>query len=275
MIELEKEKYSLVEAPLKEVRINNLFARSVIERKVDGKIFVDDVNNPKTFYVIHPYGMSLLFGENENKEFNKQFLDYCLNRKGIRNSFEWMQAFPNSWDTTLAELFGSKLLNASDSEEAPKEYIELNTRVNFRFDHERYLAFKHSNINEKHEIKRTDAGIFEAMTGSVVPSRFWNNADDFCKQGVGFSLFHQGKLATTAYSAFIFDNELELGMETIAEFRGKGFAQYACSALVDYCIQNDYEPVWACKLSNIPSYKLAQKIGFVPALTLPYYRLAL
>ncbi|TKG91495.1 GNAT family N-acetyltransferase [Puteibacter caeruleilacunae] len=64
-------------------------------------------------------------------------------------------------------------------------------------------------------------------------------------------------------------------METIPEFRGQGFAQYACAALIDYCLANGYEPVWACKETNVPSYKLAQKLGFVPALTLPYYRLAL
>jgi hypothetical protein len=33
------------------------------------------------------------------------------------------------------------------------------------------------------------------------------------------------KLAATAYSAFIHDNKLELGIRTIPDFRGKGFAQ--------------------------------------------------
>ncbi|MCG8409826.1 MAG: GNAT family N-acetyltransferase [Bacteroidales bacterium] len=113
------------------------------------------------------------------------------------------------------------------------------------------------------------------MKGSVVPSNFWDNAHDFDKQGVGFSLYHNNKLATTAFSAFIFDKELELGMETTPEFRGKGYAQYACSALIDYCLINNYEPIWACSLKNVASYNLAQKLGFIPQLTLPYYRLAL
>ncbi len=114
MIELSIERYSLLEEPLKKVENNHLFAPSVIERKVIGTVFVDNIENPKTFYVVHPYGMSLLFGDNGNKSFNN-----------------------------------------------------------------------------------------------------------------------------------------------------------------DYCMQNDYEPIWACKLTNTPSYKLAQKLGFVPARTLPYYRLAL
>jgi hypothetical protein len=34
------------------------------------------------------------------------------------------------------------------------------------------------------------------------------------------------------------------------------------------------EPVWACRLENDGSYKLAQKLGFEPVLEIPYYRLS-
>ncbi|MCG8476987.1 MAG: GNAT family N-acetyltransferase [Cytophagales bacterium] len=275
MVELEWEKYSLLNEPVKNVAINSLFARAVIEKKVAGKIFVDDADAPKTYYVVHPYGMSLLFGDSSNETFNRRFADYCLNRSGKRRTCEWMQAYPSDWDAVLPELFAGKLVKPSDKSEVPKECIELNTRVNFRFDIERYLDFKKNNIKEEFELVRTGSEIFHKMKGSVVPANFWNNAEDFCRYGVGFSLFHKEKLATTAYSAFIFKDELELGMETQPEFRGKGFAQYACSSLIDYCLSNDYEPVWACKLENTPSYRLAQKLGFVPDVTLPYYRLAL
>lgn len=275
MVELEIDKYSLLEKPLQEVEINTLFARSVIEKKVKGKVFVDNNENPKTFYVIHPYGMSLLFGESKNETFNNQFLDYCLNRCKVRETYEWMQAFPNDWNDTLPILFKDKLINTSDSGETSKEFVELNTRVNFKFDIEKYLDFKKNNIIKKHKIIRTDKDSFKEMKGSVVPGNFWNSAEDFCKNGIGFSLYYQEKLATTAYSAFIFNKELELGMETLPEFRGKGFAQYTCSALIDYCLLNDYEPIWACRLTNAPSYQLALKLGFVPNLTLSYYRLAL
>ena len=112
------------------------------------------------------------------------------------------------------------------------------------------------------------------MKGSVVPFYFWDSEDDFLKNGVGFSLFYKDKLSSTAYSSYIHDDKLELGIETVEEFRGKGFAEYTCSALIDYCIENNFEPVWACRLENIGSYKLAQKIGFIPSAEIPYYRLS-
>lgn len=112
------------------------------------------------------------------------------------------------------------------------------------------------------------------MKGSVIPSNFFRDADDFEKNGIGFSLFEDDNLATTAYSAFIQDNKIELGMETLKEYRGKGYAQLACAALIDYCIAHKYDPVWACRLENIGSFKLAQKLGFQPTEELKYYRLS-
>lgn len=275
MIALNKEDFYKVTEPLKRVAINNLFARSVIEKHVAGLVYVDNLISPQSFYVIHPYGMTLLFGDSDNKEFNAGFHDYALNRNHTRNEYEWMQAFPSKWDDVLNDLFKNSLVKSSDNLEGiSKNIIELNTRVNFKFNLDNYLEFKQNNINKELSIVRTNTKVFTEMSGSVVPSNFWDSAEDFSKNGIGFSLFTNNKLATTAYSAYIHDDELELGMETIPEFRGKGFAQYTCSALIDYCIENNFEPIWACRLENIGSYKLAVKLGFEPALTLPYYRLS-
>ena len=275
MIELDPGKYMLLREPIKSIKINTLFARWVIEKNIQGKIYVDHPYTPKTFYVEHPYGMSLLFGDHTNEGFNEQFLDYCLNKNGKRSSFVWMQAAPNSWDKTLKKLFGDNLRKSDGTIEIPSEFIELDTRVNFQFDLQKFQEYKKGHTNEGFEIKRTDKESFKNMKGTVVPSYFWESAESFCEKGVGFSLFAQGKLASTAYSAFIFENELEIGIETMAEFRGNGFAQYVSAALIDYCLQHNYEPIWACKYTNTASYKTALKLGFVPKLTLPYYRLAI
>ena len=81
------------------------------------------------------------------------------------------------------------------------------------------------------------------------------------------------EVACTAFSAFVIDQQLEIGIETADNYRGKGYAIGTCCALIDYCLENDYEPVWGCKLHNTPSYLLAQKLGFVPTIYWPFYRL--
>jgi GNAT superfamily N-acetyltransferase len=270
---LDKSEYFKVLEPFNKVTINTLFARMVVEKRLCGKVFVDDVNAPSTFYVVHPYGMSLLFGNPDNDSFNRQFLEYALNQDKSRNKFEWMQVFPDSWDNKLKELFGNNLVNYSEKSETEKGKVELNGRANFKFKRDAYFAFKQNMPKSIYEIVRTDEEAFNNMNGTVVPMYFWNDAEQFCNQGIGFSLFYNGKLASTAYSAYVHENYLELGIETVEEYRGNGLAQYACSALIDYCLENDLEPVWSCRFENTNSYKLAQKLGFEPIPKRSYYRL--
>ena len=272
---LDKNNYGRLVDRLKQVKINNLFARSVIEKKISGKVFVDNIENPKTFYVVHPYGMSLLFGDSQNPNFNNKFLDYSLNLNKMRDRHEWMQAYPGDWHKVLSELYCNCMIKSEENKENTETgIIELNTRINFKFNREKYIVNKSMILPQDCEIVQTDKKTYEEMTGSVIPSYFWDSADDFIKNGVGFSLFCNKKLATTAYSAFVYDDKLELGIETVPEFRGKGFAQLTCSALIDYCIEQDYEPVWACRLENIGSYRLAEKLGFEVYSEIPYYRLS-
>jgi GNAT superfamily N-acetyltransferase len=184
-----------------------------------------------------------------------------------------MQVFPDSWDDKLKDLFGSNLVNYSKKSENEKGKVELNGRANFKFNRDAYLVIKQNMPISNYKIVRTDEEIFNNMKGSVVPMHFWKDAEQFCNHGVGFSLFYDNKLASTAYLAYVHDNYLEIGIETVEEYRGKGLAQYACSALIDYCLENNLEPVWSCRFENTNSYKLAQKLGFEPISKRSYYRL--
>lgn len=275
MVPLTKENYAKVIGTLQEVNINNLFALAVIENHVSGKVYVDSTDSPATFYVVHPYGMSLLFGKHDNQEFNQHFKEYALNKNNLRNSHEWMQAFPSQWDTALEKLFGDSCIKASENRsERTKNIIELNTRVNFKFNRDKYLKLQPEITPPDDPAIRTRKNEFEAMQGTVIPSNFWDSADDFLKNSVGFSTYSAGELACTAFASFLINGFLELGMETTPKFRGKGLARYTCSVLIDYCLENEYEPVWACRLENIGSYKLAQKLGFDVSAHIPYYRLS-
>ncbi|WP_291858527.1 GNAT family N-acetyltransferase [Marinilabilia sp.] len=271
---LNEENYSKLLPFLKEVEFNNLFARSVAEKHVKGKIYVDNPERPETFYVLHPYGMSLLFGNPFNTSFNRQFREYAIDsgKKGKR--LEWMQAWPQAWDQVLVELLGGRLIrseeNTSDQHDG---IVELNTRVNFRFELPKYFLTLKPEQPAGVSVVPTNEKLFHEMKGGVVPGKFWNCAEDLLHIGKGYSLLYNGRLAATAYSAFVHEATLELGIETQEEYRGMGFAVRACSALIDYCIENGYEPVWACRLENTGSYNLARKLGFEPCREIPYYRL--
>ncbi len=156
------------------------------------------------------------------------------------------QAYPGSWDSKLAELFKDKIVKSGVSpgkQNARK--IELNARVNFKFNIDMYLASKRI-VNQDFRIVRTNTETFNKMKGSVVPGAFWNNELHFNEKAVGFSLFFEDELAATAFTSYIHGSQHEIGIETLTEYRGRGFALHVCSALIDYCLDNDYEPVWSC-----------------------------
>lgn len=272
---LDKKDYEKAIEPIRQVTINNLFARAVAEQKVTGKIFVDDVKDPTTFYVVHPYGMTLLLGNSNNQVFNEAFKRYALNIDKTRTGHEWMQAFPGDWDITLSNLFSGALIKSADNITEPdKGIVELNTRINFTFNEEKYLRQRKAMTDPAITIRKADRQLFRDMQGSVVPAHFWDTEDDFFKNGLAYALFYKGELAAMSFSSFWFDNLFELGIETKEKFRGKGLAELVCTAIIDYCLENKYEPIWACRLENTGSYKLAQKLGFEPAIEIPYYRLS-
>jgi GNAT superfamily N-acetyltransferase len=272
---LDKVHYSKLTTPVSEVPFNNLFARAVIEKMVSGKVYVDNPINIKTAYIVHPYGMTLLTGDCDNKDFNEQFRKYALNIDGKRNSFEWMQTYPESWNNKIQNLFGEQLIPSDKNiSKIEKGIIELNTRVNFKFDKASYLVQKTDKKDPNIKIVKTDRQMFRQMNGSVVPKYFWDNEDDFFNNGMAYGLLYNGELAAMSFSSYKFGDQFELGIETNPDFRGKGLAQIVCSALIDYCIEKNHEPIWACRKENIGSYKLALKLGFHPAAELPYYRLS-
>ena len=275
MILLNKKEYHKVLKPLQQVEINHLFADAVALGHVNGQIYVDNANEPTSFYIEHPYGMALLLGNSSNEAFNDWLLNQALNTFKTRNRYEWLQAFPKTWNDQIATAWATYLVKQKDNTDDGfnSNKIEENTRVNFRFNQATYFELKSRLLLSDAQVIRTDRQTFENMQGSVIPKRFWNNAEDFCSRAVAFSVMDGESVACTAFSAFVVGNQLEIGIETSDNYRGKGYAIATCAALIDYCLEHGYEPVWGCKLENTASYLLAQKLGFEPTVYWPFYRL--
>lgn len=275
MILLPVHKYSVLEEQIKEVQRNVLFARSVVEKHLSGIIYVDNVNEPRTSLIAHPYGMLLLMGDSNNIEFNDRFKSYAFNTAKIRAKHEWLITSSPEWDNVLTDLFGDSLIKTPEnSGKEASGTIELNGRQNFSFNVQKYAQFEKRTIPEHDLIVKTDAVLFEQMTGSVIPQKFWDNAKDFETNGSGYTLLHNGEIAATAFSAFVHENRLEIGIETVEKYRGNGYAELVCCKLIDECLESGFLPVWSCRSENTASVRLAGKLGFETTLSFPFYRLS-
>jgi hypothetical protein len=236
---------------------------------------VDDILEPRTVYVIHPYGISLLFGDYKNSEFNSRFKSYTLNIDKSRNNHEWMQTYPREWDKVLQDLFADSIITClENTDHKTTGVIEVHTRVNFSFNKDKYLQINKATLSNNDTIVETGTQHFEQIKGSVIPLKFWDTAKDFEQKGKGFTLLHDGEIASTAYSAFVHDDKLEIGIETVEQYRGFGFAELTCCKLIDYCMEKELIPVWSCRFENKASYNLALKLGFEPIVKIPFYRLS-
>ena len=273
---VEKSNYSSLLPFLAEVDINHHFAKSVLTQRAKGTVYVDDEITPSSFYITSGYGMSLLFGKTNNHEFNLQLRDYLLNNNKHRTEDEWLQVYPHQWNNVLAQLCGNKLISNNDYDSADKlNCIVQNTRINFEFDENKFkeaIAAQKCHLSEP-IIKEINKEIYQQLDGVVVPKNFWLTAESFIKYGKGFVLMVGDNIASTAYSATIDEDILEIGIETNQAFRGNGYAFAICQKIIEYSLTNKLLPVWACKLENTGSYLLAQKLGFTVSKELPYYRL--
>lgn len=267
---LEPEKYHLLKKRLSKVEINHHFALAVLEQTMDGSVYADDLNTPATFYIKHNYGLALLVGNTENEEFNNQLVSYMLNAAIKREKPEYLQVYPALWNQKLNELLPDKIVETSANADQSK-VLKLG-RINFRFNQQKYNSVPEANYPEG-ELVQTDAALFYKIKGAVVPLHFWRNGDEFSQLSIGFSALVNGEPVSTAYAAFLQKPYLELGIETKAEYQGKGYAQWVCSALIDFCLENSLVPVWSCRADNSGSIKLAEKLGFEQTRTIPIYQL--
>lgn len=259
---------------LEQVPFNCLFALAVLKGYVAGKVYVDDEHAPNAAYIQHPYGMSLLAGYTDNQNFHKWLEQNMMNCDALREKTEWLQVFPEKWNQVISDFPKLKLVPSSKSGQTNlTSFVELLTRVNFRFNRKKYDSIERPLLPDGFTITAVSAHTFDNYDGIVVPSGFWNNSDEFLKSGAGFCVMEGDRAVATAFSAFLLDGFMELGIETKASHRGRGLAWHCCVSLIDYSLSNGLEPVWACRLENTASMHLAQKLGFEPTFRLPYYKL--
>ena len=61
---------------------------------------------------------------------------------------------------------------------------------------------------------------------------------------------------------FMSDIIKEIGINTLEGYRNQGFAKDACSCVIGEILKQGKIPIWSTDVSNIPSQKLAETLGF-------------
>jgi RimJ/RimL family protein N-acetyltransferase len=240
--------------PLTDIPIFTGFARAVVEGVAPGRLWMDG----DAAHALHDYGMSLVWGEGLGRAF-PALVDH-LREGAYRTRDEWLQIDPRwthlEWDRALGDR------------------AQRFTRVNFRFDEAMFRA-RHAApvLPPGWTLQPMGEAEFDLPTVSVSPRPFWKSLADFRDHGGGICAVRNGEVGAIAFSATRFDDWLEIGIETLASFRGQGLARAVAVAMIENCLANGLTPVWACRKENAGSLVLAQNLGFRITKELPYYRL--
>lgn len=256
---LERKNYKKALSKICSVDFNTFFAQSVLWEHADGVVYTDDPASMHSLYIINNYGMSLLYSDRLSSIDPEMIMNQIIAEMPLVKN-EWMQCFPEEWKNIMVHYSSPAV-------------IQENRRINFQFDEFRFKQNRKEMQQDGIVITETTREIFMNMPGAVTPEYFWKNAELFLRFGKGFSVLCHGEVVTTAFSSYIMDNHLEIGIETVEKYRGKGYAQAACTALIEYTLQHGMMPVWSCRGDNRASASLAAALGFNQTKTLPYYHI--
>ncbi len=138
------------------------------------------------------------------------------------------------------------------------------TRVDFgagEWDRARLRSFMDA-LPDGYELRRIaldDAARFRELADSLVYN--FPSLEHFIARGVGFGIEQEGRFVSGCSSFAISTRKVEFEIQTHRDFRQRGLATAAASAMIEHCIDRGLEPCWDAH-SPI-SAALATKLGFV------------
>lgn len=251
MVELITSKFNMIIELLDNEKVHCTFAYSVIEGIQQGKIYVDDCVEPKSYLIICKSGKYLVGGYTNNLEFNNSLSKYLLNKENHNRYFD-IYSSSKEWVIKLDEILGT---NAA---KLRRQVLQLNA-----LKLPTYLN-KCTILDTGFEIRKIDLSLFERYVKEVDSSygNLWGSSENFLLNGFGFCILKNNEFVSVCNSYYTRDGFAEIDVITIKQFRNQGFAKAVCLQFINYCIENNIKPIWDCDDGNENSKKLAQKLGF-------------
>lgn len=235
---------------------NRTAIQAVIEGNSPGRIFVDNQEHPSAAFMWNPFRYSYLAGEPSNDSFTVSLRRLLAEEllPQAANSHDptlVLYPYPESWGERVDLIIGDY---------GP---IKL-TRQTFVFNPVKspYLGWQHR-VLPGLQMRRVDERLLEQISPLAEAVQvLWRSPADFVAMGLGYCLLDGEQVVSTCFSAFAGGNQREIGIDTHPAYRRRGLATLTASALIDHCLQNDWIPGWECWTDNVPSVKLAEKLGF-------------
>ncbi|TCZ79346.1 GNAT family N-acetyltransferase [Paenibacillus albiflavus] len=263
MIELSFDSFNIAESFFANKK-SYIPALSVIYGNYPGRVFVDNDQVPSIAIVWAIGRWMYLEGSLSSQDIELDVSNFLQNvvipdcRERSTNWFEIYTSDDEQWENLF--------LTKTHFLEVDKHYESVYTLNLHIFNQVKETKFS---VENEIEINNVDF--------DILPESFHDFSyirDEFkTKKSSGIEIKKDNQLITICKSnGFIFKNEYFIDVDTfVKEERGKGYATIAAIKLIDSLLANKMYPLWETTHDNIPSNKLALRLGFEVKESYPVY----
>lgn len=239
-------------------------ALSVIHGNYPGRVFVDNNEEP-TVAIVWAIGRWMYLEGKPSSHTHSQVVNSFLQETVVpdckmrdENWFEIYTSDEGRWDNFF--------LDETNQWRIQKHYESVYT-LNL-------TTFQQLKRKMRAEAEKLDLHFLEY---DILPETYHQLPyliDEFkIKKCFGVAIKNHNQTVTICKNnGFTFGNEYFIDVDTfLTEERGKGYATAAAIHLIDYLLDQKCYPLWETTHQNIPSHKLATKLGFEVQENYPVY----
>jgi len=254
---LELESYDRVRPILAGLAEIHLHLIAILDGTCSGRIYVDDVNQPQTVYVISS-DAHYLAGVTDDRGFSE-----ALNVALPRDTYFVLFCDPGRWGDAL-----DVVLKDTYAIRASRRYYTLRQLK---------LANWQARVPDGFSMQRVDAGLLardlgnrEAVVEGILDG--WHSVESFLEKGFGFCLVHEAKIVSWSLSDYVSGDRCEMGINTDWHYRRQGFGTLAAAANAAHATARGFATIgWHCWENNVGSIGVAGNVGFELAAEYPVF----
>ncbi|MDM5190299.1 GNAT family N-acetyltransferase [Bacillus sp. DX4.1] len=233
---------------LEENKQTTTFAYAVCDQMIDGEIFVNE--RVTAGMIATANGIYYLFGDTHDQDFQHALFLYI--QKAVLTKEKRFTLFVSSidWETIIENHFNDSFRKIP--------------RKTFLFQRDIFEDRKRELDDSTYKVMSMDKNVIEISTEFTDQyyKEYWGGKEEFLNHGFGFCIVQDQKVVAECASIFKSNHFAEIDIATHPDHQGKGLARLVATYFIEHCIQNNITPCWDCNMDNIPSQKLASKLGF-------------
>ena len=208
-------------------------------QKVMGKVFVADLDNPKSAYAY--VGCFAFYAGEPDKELLMHKPD----------GFVIMTPQNEAWAQLIEECYP-----------AAKKCTRFAIKKDTKFDTEK-LRHIVNELPSGYELHEIDSEIYDKCLENRATEDFVSSFESkelYLKLGRGMVITKEDKIVSGASSYTRYNEGIEIEVDTVPEERRKKLATIVCAALILRCLEENLYPSWDAQ--NMNSVHLAEKLGY-------------